>query len=286
MKLCRFARPDGSIGWGVLNHSGVQDISKADLTLPTKMIDIMQSWSQLLPRIQGLSKRLGVSEEPLRILCPLDNPRKILCIGLNYRDHAIETGQAIPEEPIVFCKVPTAVIGPDDDIVLPRVSNQVDFEAELVVVLGERVRHIDLDGAKKAIFGYTIGHDVSARDWQTGKPGKQFFLGKSFDTFAPIGPSILLADGATDPMNLKIQSRINGETMQDSSTSQLIFSPAALVSYISQVISLDAGDVIFTGTPSGVGVARKPQRFLQAGDVVEIEIESIGILSNACVAEV
>ena len=285
MKLCRFSRTDGTVGWGILNDSGIQDLSKADPTLPTIMVDIIQGWQQLLPRIQGLAKRLGISEEPLRLLCPLDQPRKILCIGLNYRDHAIETGQAIPDEPIVFCKVPTAVIGPDDDIVLPSVSKQVDFEAELVIVIGSRVKNVDIVAAQKAIFGYTIGHDVSARDWQTGKPGKQYFLGKSFDTFAPLGPAIATADGHWNPENLKIQSRINGETMQNSSTSQLIFSPAHLISYISQVITLDAGDIIFTGTPPGVGVARKPQRFLQPGDVVEIEIESLGILSNPCVAE-
>ncbi|MDZ4848442.1 MAG: fumarylacetoacetate hydrolase family protein [Pirellulaceae bacterium] len=285
MKLCRFVRSDGSVGWGVQNSAGIQDISKADPTLPTKMVDIIQGWPQLLPRVLGLGKRLEVCEEPLRILCPLDRPRKVLCIGLNYRDHAIETGQAIPGEPMVFCKVPTAVIGPGDDIVLPKVSTQVDFEAELVIVIGTRAKNVDLEGAKKAIFGYTVGHDVSARDWQTGKPGKQYFLGKSFDTFAPLGPAIALAERILDPKNLKIQSRINGETMQDSSTSQLIFSPTELVSYISQVITLDAGDVIFTGTPSGVGLARKPPRFLQPGDVVEIEIESLGILRNPCVAE-
>lgn len=285
MKICRFARQDGSLGWGLIHGSGVQDVSKADPTLPMGMVDIINGWPQLLPRILGLEKRLGISDEPLDFLCPLDRPRKVLCIGLNYRDHAIETGQAIPEEPMVFCKVPTAVIGPNEDIVLPKVSSQVDYEAELVIVIGGRTKNVNLEGAKKAIFGYTIGHDVSARDWQTGKPGKQYFLGKSFDTFAPLGPVIALADSLPNPQELKIASRINGEVMQSSSTSQLIFSPATLVSYISQVITLDAGDVIFTGTPSGVGVARKPQRFLQPGDVVEIEIESLGTLSNPCVAE-
>jgi 2-keto-4-pentenoate hydratase/2-oxohepta-3-ene-1,7-dioic acid hydratase in catechol pathway len=269
----------------VVHSSGIQDISKADPTLPTKMVEIIQGWPQFLPRVQGLGKRLGISDEPLRFLGPLDHPRKVICIGLNYRDHSIETGQSIPEEPMVFCKVPTAVIGPDDDIVLPKVSSQVDYEAELVVVLGGRAKNVGLEAATKAIFGYTVGHDVSARDWQTGKPGKQYFLGKSFDTFAPLGPAITLANEIENPLNLKIESRINGETMQSSSTSQLIFSPATLVSYISQVMTLDVGDVIFTGTPSGVGVARKPQRFLKHGDVVEIEIESIGILSNPCVAE-
>jgi 2-keto-4-pentenoate hydratase/2-oxohepta-3-ene-1,7-dioic acid hydratase in catechol pathway len=285
MKLCRFQRPDASLGWGTVNASGIQDLSKADPTLPSSMTDIIKQWPKLLPRIQGLSMKLGVSEEPLRLLCPLDQPGKLLCIGLNYRDHALETGQPIPAEPIVFCKASTAMIGPDDDILLPKVSQQVDFEAELVVVLGERVRHADADTAARAIFGYSVGHDVSARDWQIGKPGKQFFLGKSFDTFAPIGPVIAVASSIPDPMILRIQSRVSGLTMQDSSTSQLIFSPTQLIQYISQVITLDAGDVIFTGTPSGVGMARKPPRFLQPGDIVEIDIESLGVLRNPCVAD-
>jgi 2-keto-4-pentenoate hydratase/2-oxohepta-3-ene-1,7-dioic acid hydratase in catechol pathway len=285
MKVCRFSRPDGSIGWGTLNASGIQDLSKADPTLPHSMHEIIENWRFLLPRVQGLVKRLGNSEESLQVLCPFERIGKILCIGLNYRDHALETNQPIPTEPIVFCKAPTALIGPDDDIVIPQVSTQVDFEAELVVVIGKRVRNVRESDAHQAIFGYTVGHDVSARDWQIGKPGKQFFLGKSFDTFAPLGPAIALADSISNPMDLRIQSRINGQSMQDSSTSQLIFSPAFLIAYISQVITLDVGDVIYTGTPSGVGIARKPQRFLQPGDTVEIEIEALGTLRNHCVAE-
>lgn len=285
MKICRFLRPDGTAGWGISTASGIQDLTKADPTLPTSMLDVIEQWSKLAPRVQGLAMRLGVGDEPLQVVCPFDRIGKILCIGLNYRDHALETNQAIPTEPIVFCKVPTALRGPDDDIVLPKVSTQVDYEAELVVVIGNRVRHADEAQAAAAIFGYTVGHDVSARDWQIGKPGKQYFLGKSFDSFAPIGPAISLASAVDNPMKLRIQSRINGQIMQDSNTAELIFSPAFLVSYISQVMTLDVGDVIFTGTPSGVGIARKPQRFLQHGDVVEIEIESLGILSNPCVAE-
>ncbi len=286
MKICHFSRPDGSKGWGILNDSGIQDLSKADPTLPLSMDEIIKSWPTLLPRVQGLAKRLGNSDESLHVLCPFDRIGKILCIGLNYRDHAMETNQPIPTEPIVFCKAPTALIGPDDDIVLPRVSSQVDFEAELVVVIGKRVRNVSEADAHQAIFGYSVGHDVSARDWQIGKPGKQFFLGKSFDTFAPLGPAIAVASSISNPMDLRIQSRINGQTMQDSTTSQLIFSPAFLVAYISQVITLDVGDVIYTGTPSGVGIARKPQRFLQPGDTVEIEIEDLGTLRNPCVAEI
>ncbi len=249
MKLCRFARSDNSVGWGLASEYGIQDISIGDPTLPNDMVELIQRWDQLLPRIQGLAKRLGPSEEELRLLCPLNRPGKILCIGLNYRDHAIETGQSIPEEPIVFSKMPTAMIGPGDPIVLPKVSKQVDFEAELVIVMGEKVRHATEEEAKKSIFGYTVGHDVSARDWQTGKPGRQWFLGKSFDSFAPVGPYIALASIVPQPDQLQIQCRINGEIMQDGSTNQLIFSPTAIVSYISQVMTLEPGDVIFTGTP-------------------------------------
>jgi 2-keto-4-pentenoate hydratase/2-oxohepta-3-ene-1,7-dioic acid hydratase in catechol pathway len=285
MKLCRFVRPDDSRGWGLMNSAGIQDLTRADPTLPGSMIDVIEGWSGLSSRVQGLSKKLGTSDEPLHILCPFDRIGKILCIGLNYRDHALETNQAIPTEPIVFCKQPGALRGPDEDIVLPKVSAQVDFEAELVVVIGSRVRNVDEAQAAQAIFGYTVGHDVSARDWQIGKPGKQYFLGKSFDSFAPLGPSISIASSIPHPDRLRIQLRINNQIMQDSSTSELIFSPAFLVAYISQVMTLEPGDVIFTGTPSGVGIARKPQRFLRPGDVVEIEIESLGILSNPCVAE-
>jgi len=285
MKICRFSRPDSSTGWGLMTAAGIQDISRADPSLPLRMTEVIQRWTQISSKILSLAKDTPVTSEELQILCPLDQPKKILCIGLNYRDHALETGQPIPEEPIVFCKMAPAMIGPNEPIVLPRVSTSVDYEAELVVVMGGRVRHADETAARKAIFGYTVGHDVSARDWQTGKPGRQWFLGKSFDTFAPMGPSITTADAIPDPTNLKIQCRINGETMQNGSTKEMIFSPVQLIMYLSQVMTLEEGDVIFTGTPPGVGVARKPQRFLKDGDMVEIEIEDLGVLRNPCVAE-
>jgi 2-keto-4-pentenoate hydratase/2-oxohepta-3-ene-1,7-dioic acid hydratase in catechol pathway len=172
-----------------------------------------------------------------------------------------------------------------DAIRLPTVSNQVDYEAELVVVIGQRIKHATPIQAAQAIFGYTVGHDVSARDWQKGKPGNQWFLGKSFDTFAPLGPAITVASSIPDPSRLRIQCWINGQSMQDSNTRELIFPPAYLVEYLSQVMTLEPGDVIYTGTPSGVGVARTPPRFLKAGDTVEIEIESIGRLVNSCIAD-
>jgi 2-keto-4-pentenoate hydratase/2-oxohepta-3-ene-1,7-dioic acid hydratase in catechol pathway len=263
----------------------VQDILAADPSLPTSLVELISKWPQYESRVASLGRKLGSSSDELRLLCPIDRPGKILCIGLNYRDHAIETHAPIPEEPIVFCKMPTTMIGPSDAIRIPSESRQVDYEAELVAVIGRKIKHATISESEGAIFGYTVGHDVSARDWQKGKPGKQWFLGKSFDTFAPLGPVIAHASSIPDPGQLSIRCRINGETVQDSNTRELIFSPAFLVQYLSQVMTLEPGDVIFTGTPSGVGVARHPPRFLQPGDTVEIEIESIGRLVNPCIAD-
>ncbi|MFM8213755.1 MAG: fumarylacetoacetate hydrolase family protein [Pirellula sp.] len=281
--IVRFKRPDGSIAWGWKSQQGMQDVCGADDSLPTSTRELIVRWNELQSRIISLIKKLGPSDETLELLCPLDVPGKILCIGLNYRDHAIETNAPIPDEPIVFSKAPTSLIGPTDAIEIPSISREVDFEAELVVVVGERLRKTTEKQAHEAIFGYTAGNDISARDWQKGKPGKQWLLGKSFDTFAPIGPAIALASAIPDPKNLKIQSRLNGQLMQDSSTRELIFSPAMLLSYISQVLTIEPGDLLFTGTPAGVGVARNPQVFLKPGDRIEVQIESIGTLSNACI---
>jgi len=281
--IVRFKRPDGSIAWGWRSQQGIQDLCAADDSLPTSTRELIIRWKELQSRIVSLIKKLGPSDQSLELLCPLDTPGKILCIGLNYRDHAIETNAPIPEEPIVFSKAPSSLIGPEDPIEIPSISQQVDYEAELVVVVGERLKKSSQEQAQQAIFGYTAGNDISARDWQKGKPGKQWLLGKSFDTFAPIGPAIALASSISDPQNLKIQSRLNGQLMQDSSTRELIFSPAMLLSYISQVLTIEPGDLLFTGTPAGVGVARDPQVFLKPGDRIEVQIESIGTLSNLCV---
>lgn len=281
--IARFKRTDGSIAWGWKSPQGIQDVCGADDSLPISTCELIRNWDSLQPKVVSLIKKLGPTDEPLELLCPLDTPGKILCIGLNYRDHALETNAPIPEEPIVFSKASSTMIGPNVPIEIPPISSQVDYEAELVVVVGKRLRKADHEEARQAIFGYTAGNDVSARDWQKGKPGNQWLLGKSFDTFAPIGPAIVPAGSIQDPMNLRIQSRLNGKTMQDSSTKELIFAPEMLLSYISQVLTIEPGDILFTGTPAGVGVARTPQVFLQHGDQLEVEIEGIGVLSNPCI---
>lgn len=224
-----------------------------------------------------------VTAATAKFLAPVPDPRKIICLGLNYRDHAAESGSPIPKEPILFSKYVTALIGHEDSIVLPPVSQEVDFEAELVIVVGKKGRNIKETDAMAHVAGYTVGHDVSARDWQLKKDGKQWMVGKTFDTFAPMGPELVTADEVPDPHNLAIKLRLNGETMQDSSTAQMIFRVPAILAYLSQVFTLEPGDLIFTGTPPGVGFARKPPVYLKGGDVAEVEIEGLGLLRNRVV---
>ncbi|HEY7313358.1 MAG TPA: fumarylacetoacetate hydrolase family protein, partial [Gemmataceae bacterium] len=221
----------------------------------------------------------------VQLRAPIPDPPKVICVGLNYRDHAAESGAPIPKEPVLFSKFATAIIGPEEAIRLPAVSREVDYEAELVLVVGKKGRRLSASAAMDHLAGYTVGHDVSARDWQLKKDGKQWLAGKTFDTFAPIGPVLVTADEIADPHNLAIRLRLNGKIMQDSSTRQMIFTAGDILSYVSQIVTLEPGDVIFTGTPPGVGFARKPPVFLKDGDRVEVEIEGLGVLRNPVVQE-
>ena len=209
------------------------------------------------------------------------SPGKIVAIGLNYRDHAVETGAAIPKAPLCFAKFPSSITGPFDPIVLPDVEANVDFEGELGVVLGKTARNVRPSEALDHVAGYVVVNDVSARKWQF--EDGQWTRGKSCDTFAPNGPWLVTRDEVPDPQNLRIVTRVGGETVQDSNTSQMIFGVAELVSYLSRSFTLHPGDLIATGTPAGVGVFRKPPRFLRPGDTVEIEIEKIGTIRNRVV---
>jgi 2-keto-4-pentenoate hydratase/2-oxohepta-3-ene-1,7-dioic acid hydratase in catechol pathway len=217
------------------------------------------------------------------LAAPIPRPHKIVCIGLNYRDHAAESKMAIPEVPTVFSKYATSVIGPGAPIVLPKNSEKPDYEAEFAVVIGKGGRHIAESEWQEHVFGYTIVNDVSARDFQMAT--SQWMMGKTFDTFCPMGPAIVTADEIEDPHNLRISLTINGEKLQDSNTSNLIFGVPKLLAYLSSVFTLEPGDVISTGTPSGVGFARKPPRWLRPGDEVAVTVEKIGTLVNPVVAE-
>ena len=219
----------------------------------------------------------------MTLLAPIPSPEKVICIGLNYADHARESGVQPPDEPVLFNKFPSAVAADGQPIVLPAASSEVDYEAELVVVIGRGGRDISQQNALEHVAAYCPGNDVSARDWQLRKPGKQWLLGKSFDSFAPFGPAMVTADEVPEPGNLKIRLRLNGRLMQDSTTAQLIFPIDKLIEYVSAVCTLSPGDVIFTGTPPGVGFARKPPVYLQPGDTVEVEIEGLGVLRNPVV---
>lgn len=219
----------------------------------------------------------------VKVLAPIPDPQKFICIGLNYRDHAIESGMDIPTTPTVFTKYHNAIAGPGDEVVLPNVSKQVDYEAELAFVIGKTAKQVAKADWKEYVFGYTICHDVSARDYQLATT--QWTIGKTFDGFGPIGPELVSADEIENPNNLRISLTRNGETLQDSNTDQFVFDVGDLVEYLTSVMTLVPGDIISTGTPPGVGFARKPAIFLQPGDETVVSIEGIGDLRNSFVAE-
>ncbi len=262
------------------------DLHATESTLPTSLRQLVELGpAGLKVAEQAVRRPNAVRHDASRVklLPPIPDPHKIVCLGLNYRDHAAEGGAPVPKDPVLFSKYTTALIGDGADIVLPSVSHEVDYEAELVIVVGKRGRHLKADEAAQYAFGYTIGHDVSARDWQLKKDGKQWMVGKTFDTFAPTGPVVVTADEVGDPHRLAIRLRLNGQTMQDSNTEQMIFRVGTVLAYLSQVFTLEPGDLVFTGTPSGVGFARKPPVFLKPGDVVEVEIDKLGVLRNRAV---
>lgn len=286
MRLVTFEH-QGTRRLGVRNGDAIVDLSKADASLPTNMRDFLAAGESALKSAKAASDNsehtIPVSD--VKICAPIHNPEKIICIGLNYADHAAESGMPIPPEPVVFSKYASSIINPGDNIVAPSVSNEVDYEVELVVIIGKAGRHISEADALSHVAGYTVGHDVSARDYQLQKPAGQWMMGKTFDTFAPIGPELVTSDEVPNPGNLGIRCILNGETVQDSNTSQLIFSIEKLISYLSHVFTLTPGDLIFTGTPPGVGMGRKPQLWLKDGDVVICEVDGLGQLENPVVSD-
>jgi len=240
-------------------------------------IDAVNRWIENHPFSEGSEA------DQTALAAPILRPPKIICVGLNYRDHAAEAGLSIPEVPTIFAKFPTAVLGPGQPIVLPKASRRPDYEAELCVVIGKGGRYIPAERWREHVFGYTIFNDVSARDFQTAT--SQWMIGKTFDTFAPFGPAIVTADEIADPHNLRISLELNGQLMQDSNTSNLIFKIPQLIEHLSSVFTLETGDLIATGTPAGVGFARKPPVYLRPGDEVRVRIEGLGELVNPVVAE-
>jgi 2-keto-4-pentenoate hydratase/2-oxohepta-3-ene-1,7-dioic acid hydratase in catechol pathway len=281
MKVCTFTA-DGQLQLGIVKEDAVISISAADPGLATDMVDLIARWAELesvVQQIDGPSFALS----SVRLLPPILRPGKILALGLNYADHVAESGMALPDRQTWFCKQATSVNGPFEPIVLPKVSSALDYEIELVVVIGKGGRHITPEKARECIFGYCVGNDVSVRDYQLAT--SQWMLGKSFDTHAPFGPWITTSDEVPDPHALEIRCSVNGEERQRSNTKNFIFRVWDQVAHLSQVMTLEPGDLLFTGTPGGVGWAMTPPRLLKAGDTVKCMIEKLGSIENSVIQE-
>ncbi|UCH01759.1 MAG: fumarylacetoacetate hydrolase family protein [Candidatus Bathyarchaeota archaeon] len=298
MKLTSF-KIDNNLKVGLVSQGKIVDLQAtyslmANADFPSDMLSLLESGDVGLKKIKRIEKYLEKCREKrentsthtllydfnrVEILSPIPRLRKnIICLGLNYIDHAIETNSPIPSNPIFFTKPPTSVIGMNDSIVLPKCSNKIDYEVELAFVFGRTGRNIKEEDAYDYIAGYTILIDITARDLQ--KKHIQWFKGKSLDTFAPIGPYLVTRDEVVDPHNLDIVMKINGKIMQKSNTKNLIFNIPTIISAISMDMTVEAGDIVATGTPAGVGYTRNPPLFLKPGDIVEASIEGIGTLRN------
>ncbi len=292
MRLGQFTVADAEPPWtGIVREDEtVVNVSEAGtaagIPLPGQLRDLLGTWQwrkklDLVAEFVDATGEWVYPRSELTTHAPILRPDKIICVGLNYRDHAAEGGREPPETPVLFSKFPGTIIGPGDSIQWdPTVTEEVDYEAEFVVVIGQTVKDIDPDDAWDAIAGFTIGNDVSARDIQHGDG--QWVRGKSLDTFAPIGPELVTTEELANPHDQDIWAEVNGERLQDSSTGELIFGVDELVSFCSQTSTLYPGDVIFTGTPAGVGVYRDPPVLLEEGDSVTIGVEDIGTLTNDC----
>jgi 2-keto-4-pentenoate hydratase/2-oxohepta-3-ene-1,7-dioic acid hydratase in catechol pathway len=278
---------DGDPRVGAETTRGIVDFRVAAPALPRTLLELLAAGDAAHRTAQAVVARalddgVGiVASARVRVLAPLPRPGKIFGIGLNYRDHAEETGNKMPEVPMVFSKAVTAVIGPGVAIEIPPASAYIDYEGELAVVIGKRAKRVARREALSHVAGYTIMNDVTARDYQT-RSGH--CMGKSFDTFAPMGPALVTLDELADPHGLDLRTVVSGTEMQHSNTGQLIFDVPALIEFISAGVTLVPGDVITTGTPAGVGVRRQPPRFLKPGDTVRIEIAGIGALENPVIA--
>jgi len=289
MKLATFTHPKDparSKGTriGVVVDDRVVDLSKAAPDLPREMLALLEAGPPALEAarraVEGVP-RLPLAEVTLE--APIRRPPKFIGIGLNYADHVAEANLETPQFPTIFNKQSTCVVGPCDPVHLPRVSQVLDYEGELGFVIGRRCRHVSREDAANAIAGYTVVNDVSVRDWQLRIP--TWSIGKSFDTHGPIGPWIVTSDELRDPHHLALRTWVNGELRQDSNTRELIFDCFTLVEHLSTAFTLEPGDVIATGTPSGVGITMKPPRLLKAGDLVRVEIEGIGEIVNPIIEE-
>lgn len=279
MKFVSYRASDGSSKPGVLQGEQIHDLSSAGYS---SLLDVIAAGAEGLQKA-GAAKGAATPLSSAKLLAPIARPGKIICVGLNYLDHARESNMEVPKTPTIFSKFTNTVIGPGDEIVLPKNSEKPDYEAEFAVIIGRKARHVSEANALDYVFGYTCLNDVSARDFQMAT--SQWLMGKTFDTFCPMGPCIVTKDEVADPHTLDIKMTISGEVLQNSNTKELIFKIPQLIAYLSSVMTLEPGDVITTGTPAGVGLGHKPPRWLKAGDECVVSIQGIGELRNPVVAE-
>lgn len=262
MRIVSYRRDDGEVRFGIVDGDAVLDAG----------VDLANL------RAGGV---VGGLDE-VALLAPIPKPGKVVCVGRNYVEHAAETGSAVPDRPQLFAKFANAVVGPGVDVVHPSITSALDYEAELVAVIGQRASRVSESRALDVVLGYTCGDDISARDLQFGDT--QWLRGKSLDTFAPMGPWIVTADEIPDPQTLEIRCLVNGEVRQNDTTANMVFSVARIIAFITEAITLEPGDVVFTGTPSGVGHGMNPPRYLAVGDQVRVEIDQIGAIEHGIVA--
>jgi 2-keto-4-pentenoate hydratase/2-oxohepta-3-ene-1,7-dioic acid hydratase in catechol pathway len=287
MKLMMFEKGNG-IALGLAAGKTVIDLAAADPSLPKDLKSLIAAGPAALASVKAAAAKVPAFARPalegVKPALPFDPPGKIVCVGLNYALHAKEGGHEIPTYPSFFLRVPTSLVAAGAPVIRPKISTQLDYECELAIVIGRRGRHIAEAKALEHVFGYTLFNDVSVRDFQ--RKTSQWTPGKNFDATGPLGPWVVTADelppGAS---GLRIMTRVNGETMQDSNTSDMIFSTARIVALLSEFMTLEPGDIIATGTPSGVAHARKPPTWMKAGDKVEVEVEKIGVLANPIIDE-
>lgn len=279
MKLVTFRSAEGEARPGLLLEDSILDLAPLGFR---DALDAVAKGPEALRKAAEAAGHERIALDQVRLLAPLAQPPRIFCVGLNYRDHAVESKMEIPKVPTIFLKLASAVVGPGDAVRLPSMTKQPDYEVEFALVIGKPGRRIAPERWREHVFGYTILNDVSARDVQLST--SQWTLGKSFDTFCPIGPAIVTEDEIADPHNLDIRLSIDGEVVQHSNTRELIFKAPELIAYLSSITQLQAGDVISTGTPAGVGLGRSPQRWLKPGETMTAEVEGLGQLANPVTA--
>jgi len=268
---------------GIKLGQEIIDLATINPAYPNNLLDVLRENENFVEDIKKInldSIKQRVRVDDVHLLAPITNSDKVICTGMNYKDHCEEQGCPVPVEPIFFSKWASTLIGPFDPLHYPEQTEQLDYEVELAFIVGKKGKNIPLDQAMKHVFGYAVTHDVSARDWQFNKNGGQWLMGKSMDDFCPIGPEIVTTDELKDPNSLPIKCRVNGVVRQDSNTNQLVHKIDGIVTFLSKAFTLLPGDVVLTGTPPGVGVFSKPPLFLKRGDVIECEIGGIGIIRN------